>query len=107
MELYHLYFSSYIRIYNTKARYPKWIKKTDKTFRWAKTKRVKDDCLRQFYNQSDIKSTDLINNLKQISKKANMILYRDKENSNYSKFARVFIEEAKKFNFDKILFIKI
>jgi len=55
------------------------------------------------YNQSNLKSTNLINNLKQISKKANMILYRDKESSNYSKFARVFIEEAKKFNFDKIL----
>jgi hypothetical protein len=48
------------------------------------------------YNQFDLDSTNLINNLKHISKKANMILYRDKENSQYSKCAKLFMEEAKK-----------
>jgi thiamine-phosphate pyrophosphorylase len=55
------------------------------------------------YNQFDLDSTNLINNLKHISKKANMILYRDKENSQYSKCAKLFMEEAKKIGFEKIL----
>ena len=55
------------------------------------------------YNQSNSDSTKLINNLKQISKKANIILYRDKRNRDYSEFAKLFIEEARKLNFEKIL----
>jgi len=55
------------------------------------------------YNQSELNPTKLFNNLEQISKKANIIVYRDRQNSNYSEFAKLFVKEAKKFNFDKIL----
>ena len=37
------------------------------------------------------------------SKKADMILYRDKDNTDYATCANNFLHEAKKFSFDKIL----
>ncbi|MDM5270952.1 thiamine phosphate synthase [Sulfurovum sp. zt1-1] len=41
--------------------------------------------------------------LSHISGKADMVLYRDKQNFNYSDNAKIFIEAAKKYSFDKLL----
>ncbi|SHO80822.1 Thiamine monophosphate synthase [hydrothermal vent metagenome] len=41
--------------------------------------------------------------LKDISIKANMVLFRDKTTTNYPEKALEFLNEAKKYNFDKIL----
>jgi thiamine-phosphate pyrophosphorylase len=38
-----------------------------------------------------------------VSKMADMVLYRDKRIKSYPKFAKRFVIEAKKFNFDKVL----
>lgn len=46
---------------------------------------------------------DIDNNLLKISKLASIISYRDKNSSIYSENAKLFIEKAKKFNFNKIL----
>jgi len=46
---------------------------------------------------------NLSSDLKRFAKKANMIVYRDKESTNYSSNAKAFIIEAKKHKFDKIL----
>jgi thiamine-phosphate pyrophosphorylase len=46
---------------------------------------------------------NLEESLKRFSSKASMILYRDKSNLNYSANAKLFLQEARKYPFDKIL----
>ncbi|MDY0194989.1 MAG: thiamine phosphate synthase [Sulfurovaceae bacterium] len=46
---------------------------------------------------------NLEESLKRFSSKASMILYRDKSNPNYSINAKLFLQEARKYPFDKIL----
>ena len=46
---------------------------------------------------------NLEESLKRFSSKASMILYRDKSNPNYSTNADIFLQEARKYPFDKIL----
>ena len=41
--------------------------------------------------------------IKRFSNNADMILYRDKQNSNYHEYAKVFVQAAKVYPFDKIL----
>jgi thiamine-phosphate pyrophosphorylase len=45
----------------------------------------------------------LSDDLKRFSKKADMIVYRDKDTNNYSDNAKKFIIEARKYKFDKII----
>ncbi len=52
---------------------------------------------------STLNFNNLSSDLKKFSTKANIILYRDKNNSNYSYNAKIFVNEAKKYNFDKII----
>ena len=46
----------------------------------------------------------LDDDLKRISQKADMIVYRDKENAAYDLFADRFLTQAKNYSFEKILF---
>ncbi len=46
---------------------------------------------------------NLEESLNRFSSKASMILYRDKSNPNYSTSAEIFLQEARKYPFDKIL----
>ncbi|MGW8169583.1 MAG: thiamine phosphate synthase [Sulfurovaceae bacterium] len=46
---------------------------------------------------------NLEESLKRFSSKASMILYRDKSNPNYNTNADIFLKEARKYPFDKIL----
>ena len=45
----------------------------------------------------------LEDDIKRFATKADMIVYRDKLNSNYIKDAKLFMIEAKKYSFDKVL----
>jgi len=44
-----------------------------------------------------------INQIESISKKSDMILFRDKNSKNYKLDAKEFVQKAKNYNFDKIL----
>lgn len=46
---------------------------------------------------------NLTDDIKHFATQADMILYRDKENLQYEQYAKLFIDEAKKYSFDKIL----
>ncbi len=52
---------------------------------------------------STLNFKNLSSDLKKFSQKANIILYRDKNNINYSSNAKLFVTEARKYNFDKII----
>ena len=52
---------------------------------------------------STLNFTTLQDDLKRFSQKANMILYRDKDTSDYHTTAKIFIKQAKKFNFQRVL----
>ncbi|MBN2825553.1 MAG: thiamine phosphate synthase [Campylobacterales bacterium] len=47
--------------------------------------------------------TNTSKNLQTIAKKANMVLYRDKSNPNYSNDAKIFLDKAKHYAFNKVL----
>jgi len=47
--------------------------------------------------------TDSLENLETIAQKATMVLYRDKTNPNYPQDANIFLNNARKYSFDKIL----
>lgn len=59
------------------------------------------------YAITDPKTLDLLNLTSEIkkffNKKANMIVYRDKENTGYAHDAQKFLDEARKYDFDKVL----
>ncbi|SFV70686.1 Thiamine monophosphate synthase [hydrothermal vent metagenome] len=52
---------------------------------------------------STLNFQNLKSDIKHFATKANMIVYRDKSTSNYTKNAEKFINEAKKYSFSKIL----
>ncbi len=52
---------------------------------------------------STLNFTTLSDDLERFSQKANMILYRDKDNLDYHTTAYRFIKQAKKFNFQRVL----
>lgn len=52
---------------------------------------------------STLNFNTLQDDLKRFSKKADIIVYRDKNSQNYSSSAKAFINEAKRYNFKKIL----
>ncbi len=52
---------------------------------------------------STLNFKNLSSDLKKFSQKADIILYRDKDNSDYSSNAKIFITEARKYKFNKIL----
>jgi thiamine-phosphate pyrophosphorylase len=52
---------------------------------------------------STLNFSTLKDDLERFSKKANMILYRDKDTLNYHTRADLFIKETKKFNFQRVL----
>jgi len=59
-----------------------------------------------YYAISDPTTLDLSNldrELERFSQKATMLVYRDKDNKNYPKYAKLFIEISKRYTFDKVL----
>ena len=52
---------------------------------------------------STLNFNNLSSDLKKFSKKADIILYRDKKSDNYKSNAKIFMAEARKYNFDKII----
>jgi len=59
-----------------------------------------------YYAISDPTTLDLSRvdrDIERFSQRATMLVYRDKKNKNYSKYAKLFIETSRRYAFDKVL----